>query len=280
MPTISLPDRSTLSVSGPDAGSFLQNIVTTDVEALAPDELRACALLSPQGKILFDFLVSRTPEGFRLDLRADVAPDLAKRLTLYKLRAKVVIAAPEDAGISVSWDDPATPGVRDTRFPTEWNVERSYGTPAAPPSADDWNALRIRAGVAESGSDFELGDAFPHDVLLDQNTGVGFRKGCFVGQEVVSRMQHRGTARRRIVLVSASAPLPAPGTPVEASGRAIGTLGTVVGTHALALLRLDRVSDAAAAGQPITAGGAPLTVALPPGVSFTFPAIEREAAPD
>src|SRR6185312_14806155 len=102
----------------------------------------------------------------------------------------------------------------------------------------DWNAYRIATGVAESGADYALGDAFPHDVLLDQVGGIGFQKGCYVGQEVVSRMQHRGTARRRVLIVRGKAPLPAPGAEITAGSRAIGALGSVSGNNGLAIVRI------------------------------------------
>ena len=123
-----------------------------------------------------------------------------------------------------------------------------------------------------------LGDAFPHDVLLDQTGGVGFRKGCYVGQEVVSRMQHRGTARRRVLIASADAPLPAPGTPVESGGRTLGALGTVSGAKALAIVRIDRVKEAMDAGQPIAADGVALTLSIPAWAGFTFPEAPAESA--
>ena len=131
-------------------------------------------------------------------------------------------------------------------------------------------SFRIANGVAESGADYALGDAFPHDVLLDQMDGVGFRKGCYVGQEVVSRMQHRGTARRRVLIVSGEN-LPASGTEIVANGRALGTLGSTAGGKGLAILRIDRVKDALDAGVPIEAGGVPVTVAIPGWATFTYP---------
>ncbi|TIM09979.1 MAG: folate-binding protein YgfZ, partial [Mesorhizobium sp.] len=139
------------------------------------------------------------------------------------------------------------------------------GDPAA------WQALRIAHGIAESGSDYQLGDAFPHDVLLDETGGVGFRKGCYVGQEVVSRMQHRGTARRRVLIVSAERPLPAPGTEVTLAGRPVGTLGSTAGTTGLAIARIDRVKAALEAGQPIMADDVPVSLAIPAWAKFIFP---------
>ena len=291
MPIVRFPDRALILVAGEEAEHFLQNILTTDLSGLAGDEARPGALLTPQGKILFDFLVSKAAGGYRLDCRKDVAPDFARRLTLYRLRAKVTISVEDQALVGAGWEDDsgssgadsttsrAESTLRDARFPAAAQVRRIYGVSAETPTdADAWRALRVAHAIAESGEDYALGDAFPHDVLLDQTGGVGFRKGCYVGQEVVSRMQHRGTARRRVLIAVAETPLPATGTPVEAGGRTLGALGTVSGTAALAIVRIDRVKEAMDAGQPITAGGVALTLSIPAWAGFGFPEAPGESA--
>ena len=159
---------------------------------------------------------------------------------------------------------------RDTRFPDTAPAWRSYEPQAADSGIAEWHAFRIANGIVESGADYELGDAFPHDVLLDQMGGVGFKKGCYVGQEVVSRMQHRGTARRRMLIVSGDA-LPLPGTEITANSRPIGTLGSTAHGKGLAILRIDRIKDALDAGTSIEAGGMPVSVAIPSWASFTYP---------
>ena len=278
MPTARLDDRTLISVSGPDAEHFLQNIITLDLETLKEGEARPAALLTPQGKILFDFLVSRGGEGsLLLECRAEIADDFVRRLTLYRLRAKVQISKQDESVVSVSWDIDSSPSetdsarLRDRRFPEDAPAWRSYIEQPADTNASAWHAFRIASGVAESGSDYALGDAFPHDVLLDQNGGVGFRKGCYVGQEVVSRMQHRGTARRRVLIVSGQE-LPEPGTDILINGRPVGTLGSNAGGNGLAILRIDKVKDALDAGVPIVAGGAPVSVAIPRWAAFAYPA--------
>jgi len=210
---------------------------------------------------------------------------------LYRLRAKVDISLQEQSLVSVSWRDDSeasvsdssssqteSTGLRDLRFPPPTAVARHYeqmpgGNIAA------WHAFRIANGVAESGSDYQLGDAFPHDVLLDQMGGVGFRKGCYVGQEVVSRMQHRGTARRRVLIASAESELPAPGADILADGRSIGTLGSVSGKSALAIVRIDKVKAAMDDGVPILADSVALSLAIPEWAKFSFPQ-ETAAAGD
>jgi folate-binding protein YgfZ len=285
MPTVHLDDRALIAVEGDDAETFLQNIVTADLSSLDEGEAKPSALLSPQGKILFDFLISRADDKrFLLDCRAALVDDFVRRLTLYKLRAKATIAKQDQAFVAVSWGSdssdsqadlassgPDSTSLRDTRFPADTKVRRRYALPLPAETAAeaDWHALRIEHGVAESGSDYAAGDAFPHDVLLDENGGVGFKKGCYVGQEVVSRMQHRGTARRRVLIASGA--LPAAGTEILADGRPIGTLGTVVGGTGLAIVRIDRVKEAIDAGRPITAGGMPITLRIPRFAKFRFP---------
>jgi tRNA-modifying protein YgfZ len=278
MPVFTLSHRSILSVSGPEATHFLQNLVTSDIENLGGSEIIPGALLSPQGKLLFDFLVSRDGESFRLDCRADIGAELAKRLKFYRLRANVDIILQEQGLVAVSFgvesgvseSESGSKWLRDLRFPSSVMVLRGYGVPAELGVADAFDVMRIEHGVAEGGFDYEFGDVFPHDVNLDQVHGVSFSKGCYVGQEVVSRMQHRGTARRRIVIAHSDGPLTSRAE-VTINGRPVGALGTAVQNEALALVRIDKAKDAMDAGVPILAGGVPVSLELPPSVSFGWP---------
>ena len=294
MPTAHLTDRAVVQVHGEDAQSFLQGLVTCNVETLRPGEARLGALLSPQGKVQFDFLVVFAPEGgqafssfgggYFLDCRADLVPDLVKRLNLYKLRSKVAIRHvfenDEPLGVAAAWGDDRVRQmdaleVADSRLPALG--ERFYlwaHDAAAIASVDepDYHAHRIALGVPEGGRDFALNDAFPHEALMDQLGGVDFKKGCYVGQEVVSRMQHRGTARTRILpLVFTEGPAPAPGTEVMAGARSLGVVGSTAGGRGLATIRLDRLGDALAAGEPVRAGGSVAGVEKPAFATFAFP---------
>ncbi len=285
MPIVHLDNRALIDLSGPEAEHFLQNIVTTDLTGLGESQALPGALLAPQGKILFDFLVSRRgKEGLRLECRDDITDDFVRRLMLYRLRAKVGIDKQDQHVVAVEWQRDSTPssddsispekrnGVRDRRF-SGAIVKRYYDAPLPPAdaSAAEWTAFRVGEGIAESGADYVLGDAFPHDVLLDQTGGVGFRKGCYIGQEVVSRMQHRGTARRRVLIARSTAPLPASGSEITVSGRPIGTLGSMAGTTGLAIARIDHVKDAIDSGTPILAGNTAVTLSIPPWAGFGFP---------
>ncbi|MEI9428867.1 CAF17-like 4Fe-4S cluster assembly/insertion protein YgfZ [Mesorhizobium sp. Cs1299R1N3] len=277
MPFALLKDRALISVSGPDAEHFLQNILTTDLDALGDGEAKPGALLTPQGKILFDFLISRAGENaFRIECRADVSDDFIRRLMLYKLRAKVEIAKLEQTLVTVVWgkesiaSESDSTAVADRRF-GDGGVTRFHAGTADAGDIAAWQAFRIARGIAESGSDYALGDAFPHDVLLDEMGGVGFKKGCYVGQEVVSRMQHRGTARRRVLIVQAGLPLPAAGAELTVGGRPVGTLGSTATVTGLAIARIDRVKAALDAGQPVLADDVPVTLTIPAWAKFSFP---------
>jgi folate-binding protein YgfZ len=270
----SLPDRGVVSVSGADSAGFLQGLLTNDVEGLAPGEARYAALLTPQGKILFDVIVVRAPDAggpvFLIDCGAAQAADLAKRLGFYKLRAKVAIADESAArAVAAFWG--GEPGAieggllyadpRDPRLGWRAILPRPIADGVGPEHAGEYEGLRIGVVAPKGGVDFAYGDAFPHDVNLDLLHGLDFDKGCYVGQEVVSRMKHRGTARRRIARVKLAGPPPAPGAPVMDRELAVGMLGSSSGREALALLRLDRVEDAAAAGRILSADGVGLTLA-------------------
>ncbi len=288
MPSAVLKDRAVIAVSGQDATHFLHNVLTCDIEGLRPDTAMAGAVLTPQGKILFDFMVMRDgTDGYLLDCRADIAADFIKRLTIYRLRAKADISLQDESLVSVFWNGESSSAPagavsgRDIRF-GDTPVIRAIATAATGTDTDTgvdaWTALRIAHGIAESGADYPLGDAFPHDVNLDQTGGISFKKGCYVGQEVVSRMQHRGTARRRVLVAAGTAALPPPGTEIVADGKPLGALGSVQGNSGLALCRIDRVKDATDAGADIVAGGVSLALAIPPGATFLFPQAGTEEA--
>jgi len=277
MPSAFLPDRAFVSIGGTDAEHFLQNLITTDLAALVAEEWRPGALLTPQGKILFDFLISRSADGFLIDIRADQLDAFVKRMTMYKLRAAVAIEARPETGATVRWGE-ETSKVLDHRFALAGTtVSREAGNTGEATNSAGYDALRVLHGVPESGADYALSDAFPHDVLFDKSGGVSFRKGCYVGQEVVSRMQHRSTARRRAVIVAAEAALPVSGTEITINGKSIGTLGTVAGERGLAILRIDKAGEAMASGEQILAGETPVTLALPSWSGLDFPTASEDA---
>lgn len=258
MPSTRLADRSLVDVSGPDARSFLQGLITCDMEKVSPQQAGFGALLTPQGKIITDFLVVEQGKSFLLDVPSSQLADLLKRLTLYKLRAKVSVSERADLGVAALWGEAApADAVVDPRsaelgcrvIAAREELARFGENDAA------YEAHRVMVGIPKGGVDFTYGDAFPHDVNMDLINGVDFRKGCYVGQEVVSRVQHRSTARRRILRVKLSVAAPAVGTPVMAGDIEIGVLGSSAGDVALVSARVDKLEDARAAGVPVVAGG-------------------------
>jgi folate-binding protein YgfZ len=269
-----LEDRGVSSVNGEDATIFLQGLLTNDVERLGPSEARYAALLTPQGKILFDMIVVRAPGGeapsYLIDCTAAQAADLAKRLGFYKLRAKVAVAdVSTDRAVVAFWGaEPATvvdgllyADPRDPRLGWRAIMARAIAAAVGLEHVNEYEGLRIAVGAPKGGLDFAYADAFPHDANFDLLHGVDFDKGCYVGQEVVSRMKHRGTARKRVARVKLAGPAPAPGTPVMDRELAVGALGSSSGREALALLRLDRAEEAMAAGRTLSAAGVDVALA-------------------
>lgn len=278
MPAVFLKDRSLITIGGAEAESFLQNLITTDISSLGADEARPGALLTPQGKILFDFMIWRDGEGFVIETDAAQREALLKRLTMYRLRAPVTLTLAAEDGVTVSWGENTGDGVKDSRFTKAGATLVRRAGHHGSDNATLYDALRIAHGVATSGPDYALQDAFPHDVLMDFNGGLSFKKGCYVGQEVVSRMQHRGTARRRVVTVSAGTALPASGTEITANGKLVGALGSVDGTSGLAIVRIDRAGEAMAAGISLLAGDVSVTLSLPAWSGLSFPTSADEAS--
>jgi tRNA-modifying protein YgfZ len=276
-----LSDRGVVKVSGEDARNFLNGLVTTDVTLLHPGHGRFGALLTPQGKIIADFLITEAPSGhgggFLIDCARALAQGLADKLGFYKLRAKVTVENLSDSlGVLAAWDgDPkVTPDLAfaDPRKPAlGWRV--LVPAELAQKVADligaelvdsaGYDAHRIACGVPRGGLDFMYGDAFPHETNMDRLHGVDFEKGCYVGQEVVSRMQHRGTARTRTVRIILEDFAPEPGMAILAGDKQVGTLGSTAGRNGLALIRIDRAADALAAGTPLTSGGLAIRLAEP-----------------
>lgn len=277
-----LTDRALLTISGSDATQFLQGLVTCDVEHLKMGEIAFGALLSPQGKILFDFFIIAANDGFIVDVDESLASDLIKRLTFYKLRADVTIAPMDDGtrcfaifGNSVSVPKAGSDGIfamdpRNKAMGARAYLSKAPGGTEA--TLDDWNARRISIGMPHGGVDFSYGDAFPHEALMDQFAGVDFAKGCYVGQEVVSRMQHRGTARKRVIKVAAETALPEAGSDIVVAGKTCGTLGSIErnGEAGLALVRLDRAA-VHASGEPAFAGDTPVTLSIADWCNFDWP---------
>ena len=264
-----LTDRAVLSLSGPEARGFLQNLVSNDVEKLTPGHGLYAALLSPQGKIGFDFLLVEGDGAILLDVAAASRDALLKKLKLYRLRSKVEIEPRSQLSVyaalrghpdnrptpyadrAVTFADPRHPGL----------PLRSIGAiqemPAGLPGPDAYHALRQELGVPE-GSDFGYEKIFALDGGLDELHAISFEKGCYIGQELTARMTHRATSRKRPLAVAAAGDLPPPGTAVT-QGADIGEVIAARGARGFAAVRLDKW-DAAQGAQ---AGGVPVTLTKP-----------------
>jgi folate-binding protein YgfZ len=245
-----VPGREFLRVAGPDRVKFLQGLVTQDMGRLARDGIAYAALLTPQGKLIADFLMMAEPEAVLIDVAEGLADDLSRRLSMFKLRSKVTIERVEM--VVTRGLGPAPEGALvDPRDPAlGW---RLYGVALEQGEPVDWDALRIAALVPETGAELVPGDSFVLELGFERLHGVDFRKGCYVGQEVTARMHHKTSLRRQLMAVEVGGPVPV-GTPVlMEDGREAGVLYTQAGGRGLALLRVDRLDgDLSAAGQAVT----------------------------
>ena len=243
-------DRTVLRVSGPDALDFLQGLVTNDVRRLAEGPVYA-ALLSPQGKYLFDFFLVPDGDDVLLDVKAERAAALAQRLGMYRLRAKVAVE-PTELAVVVGLGAPPAGAVADPR-----HAELGWRAYVADPAAllagmealtpDEIEARRVALVVPETGVELQPDESYILEMGFERLNGVDFRKGCYVGQEVTARMKHKTELRKglaRVVLDGAAAP----GTEILRDGRAVGTLFTTAGDRGLAYLRFDRAEGELTAG--------------------------------
>jgi folate-binding protein YgfZ len=246
MEPVHLSDRAVIALEGPEARPFLQSLVTNDLSDLAPGHALYAALLTPQGKILFDFIIAEGDGAVLLDCAAADAEALARKLKQYRLRAKIEIAIRPQLSVyadltgrpaerAISFADPrlGALGIR--------SIGAAAEMPAGLPGPASYHAARLELGLPE-GSDFGSDRIFALDAGLDELHAISFDKGCYIGQELTARMKHRGKDRKRILTVSAEAALPDSGA-VVAGGASIGELLSVYGSKAFALVRLDRLES-------------------------------------
>jgi folate-binding protein YgfZ len=256
-----LDGRAVIRVAGPDWRSFLQGLLTQDVEGLQPGETRFAGLLTPQGRLLFDlFLDCEAEDGVRLDVEAGRRDDLIRRLTMYRLRSKVEITA-DPAPVFAAWGGrPEGEGWRpDPRLP-ELGFRRT-GEITGAPNADEaaYDAFRLSLGVPDATRDTRPDAAYPIEADFDLLNGIDFKKGCFVGQETTSRMKRRGQVKNRMLPIEFEGPPPAWGAEVLTGELRAGEVLSGVDGRAMALLRLDRIEAA-----ELTVDGRPVRVRRPP----------------
>lgn len=289
---IPLDDRGLLSVGGPEARAFLQGVITNDIARVDRSRAIYAALLTPQGKFLFDFIVHDDgADGVLLDTDRSRLPDLARRLTMYRLRSKATIAdlseslavtalVGEDAAAAVklypgagnAWRDGATTCCIDPRLARLGaRIVHPRDQPVARPGFDagtleDYQAHRIALAVPEGGSDVLVDKSFILESNFEELNAVDFGKGCYVGQELTARTKFRGTVRRRLFGVTADGPLPAPGTPITAGSAEIGEMRSAVDGRGIALIRTDRLAEAG--DTPLLAGDVRITPVKPDWAAF------------
>ncbi len=282
---VPLDDRGVVSVDGPEAGPFLQGLISNDIERVTDARGIYAALLTPQGKFLHDFFVLRRGDGYLLDCEGPRVGDLGGRLVAYRLRADIELAdATEDFRVVALFGGAAADGAFDlapgegSAAPCEGGTimrdprNAALGLRAVlPRDADfafleragfakghvaDYERHRIAHGAPDGSRDMEVGRATLMECGFEALNGVDFEKGCYVGQELTARTKHRGLVRRRLAPVALEGPLPPAGTQIMAGEREVGEIRSGLDDAALAVLRLERIAAAAEAGEPLTAGEA------------------------
>jgi tRNA-modifying protein YgfZ len=264
-----LSNRAVITVSGADWRGFLQGLITQDVETLGQGEARFGALLSPQGRVLFDLFVIGTEDGCLLDCAADRRDAMIQRLSLYRLRANVEIL-PSDLTVSALWNaaEAVAGWIADPRLPSLGY--RGYGTMTCSDAtvADEavYEIHRLALGVP-GPADWADEGAYPIEANFDLLEGIDFRKGCFVGQETTSRMKRRGTIKNRMMPIAFDGESPAPGAELLAGDLRAGQVRSVGEGVAIALLRLDRLET----GPLRLTDGRPWRLLRPPWMKAASP---------
>ena len=267
-----LDDRSIVAVRGTEARGFLQGLISNDMEKCTPGKAIYAALLTPQGKILYEFFVTEHDGRFLIDCSLSRAAEFVKRLSFYRLRAKIDISLQPELAVAALWDGDSAPHANGLAVFPDPRLDglgtRLIGSKDALQNSvasgkrGDYRAHLLRLGVPNS-DDIPPDTLFALDAGFEELSGVDFKKGCYVGQEVTSRMKHRATARRRFMIVELLGSHPPAGTRLEAMGRELGTLATGGEGRALALVRLDRLDEAREADAAITAAGEPVKLHKP-----------------
>jgi tRNA-modifying protein YgfZ len=276
-----LTSRALIAVSGPDARPFLDNLLSNRVDDLKPGQMRAALLLTPQGKFLFDLFAiappADEPQGILLlDVAADRRDDLIRRLTMYRLRAKVQVE-PVDGAVWAAWTaDPGEGWIADPRLPSlGW---RGYGREGTRDEGEDaYDAHRLLLGLPDPARDCEPDRTFPLEADYDLLNAIDFHKGCYVGQETTSRMKRRSAVKTRMAPIRFEGAPPPPGTPVETrDGLRAGEVLSGREGRALALLRLDR-----AVSGPLVSAGKPVRLDIPAWwPPSTLPDPDPDSPPD
>lgn len=291
-----LEDRGTLRIAGEESRGFLQGLISNDMSRVSPHQALYGALLTPQGKFLYDFFIIESADAFLLECAGATRRDFLKRLMMYKLRAQIDLEDVTDACLSVAlmgaaaadfagnraqpgqaWEalggiafiDPrlSALGVR-LLVPRDTARDKLRKAGLTLLDAGAYNAHRLALGVPEGGVDILYDKAFLLESDFDELHGVDHHKGCYIGQETTSRTKRKGIMRKRLLPVDVDGPLPAPGTDILAGGSAMGTVLSGQGTRAMALIRLERADKARKDGLVLKAGAATLQIDVPDWIAL------------
>ena len=286
-----LTERVITRISGPDARNFLQSIVTNDVDRLRPDRALYAALLTPQGMYLHDFLLTEFQGDILIESDRERQPDLARKLTLYRLRSEATIEMDPDLAVGAGFGarahqaiqlDPARGTAHELEEGIAFTDPRatSLGVRAYLPAfkladffadagfersdQEQYDRVRLEAGVPDGNKDLVVGRSYLLESNFDLLDGVSFSKGCYIGQENTARQRYRGTIRRRLARITVtSGTAPSPGTPIRFRGRDAGTMRSSQAGSGMAHLRLGPAKEALAAGAELESGDARIRIREP-----------------
>ena len=289
-------DRGVLAISGEEARSFLQGLISNDINKVGPDRAIYAALLTPQGKCLFDFFITEQGDRLLIDVEPDRAPALAQRLTMYKLRAKVdIVDVSGDVGVAALLgasvlqeaelgDEPGAARSLDegvffvdprlsalggrTILPKAAAASSLEALGLQPGAAEDYERQRFSLGVPEGSDEFGIDKSPLLELGFEELNGVDFEKGCFVGQELTARMKYRALVRKRLMPVTFDRGAPSPGAVVKAGGRSIGELRAHNEAGGFAVLRIDKLKESVEQGETLSADDLPIAAIKPDWVNF------------
>ncbi|MSP67929.1 MAG: folate-binding protein [Alphaproteobacteria bacterium] len=291
---VSLAERGVIAVAGPEARGFLQGMISNDVGKVSETRAIYAALLTPQGKYLHDFFIAEAGGALLIDCERARLPDLVKRLMFYRLRAKADIADRSEAfGVAAFFGEGAAAALGLGEDPGSGRVEAGGAifvdprlaalgprailpvarlgaafTGFVPAAADSYDRHRLALGIPDGSRDLVVDRSTLLEANFEELNGVDFLKGCYVGQELTARTKYRGLVRKRLMRVDVEGPLPAPGTPLCLGEQDAGEVRSGLDGMAIALVRLDALEKAAAAGQPLRAGEARIRPVKPAWASF------------
>jgi folate-binding protein YgfZ len=286
---VELSQRGLLTVAGEDRRAFLQGLISNDINKVDGTRAIYSGFLTAQGRYLHDFFVAEIGDLFYLDCERERLDDLRRRLSLYKLRAKVTLAAAADMAVvalfgpgtvpalglqeeagsgrplygGVVYVDPRLVGLGARAIVPRDKLDAFTTMGFQPASFATYDALRLSLGVPDGSRDLPVEKALLLENGFDELNGVDWKKGCYVGQELTARMKYRALTRKRLTPVRIDGPAPQPGTAVMLDGQEAGEMRSTHGTLGLALLRLEMIEQAEKDGRPLTAGSARVTPVKP-----------------